>query len=398
MKIVVQCFNYAPHELGGSERSARELARGLAARGHDLRILVSDGSKPYPEAVDDLPLDVVEGLPIGRSPLHGARRFAARMAWNLRGETDPVLLARSVRYLRRHRPDVVVMNNPAGHGTALMAAARLTGTPVVPVIRDWGWFCAFGTLMRGGQGCEGACTSCTTSFALRRAALRRLPVLVAISEHVATVGRRLLGSANLQVIYNSVPEAFLDTPRLPPPADDAPLRFGYLGRLHPAKGVSELLAAWRLAGLHQSGHRLQLAGGNQGIEIPADAAALGIEVLGPQPALAFLDGLDVLVLPALWAEPFGRTAVEALARGLYVLASGQGGLPELVPPGRGQILPQVDPQSLAAALTELASRPGDLRRIRLQDPSAALAAFRSTRMLDAYEVLLHDLVARARAS
>ncbi len=388
MKIAIQSFNYAPHDLGGSERSARDLATGLAARGHEVRVVLSDGSKPYPATQDGLPLDVVEGLPIGKSPLHGARKFSARMAWNLRSEVDPVLFSRVVHWLRSHRPDVVLMNNPAGHGTAMLAACRLTGTPVLPVIRDYGWFCAHGVMMRGDNPCTGLCSRCVVFSSARRRLLKRLPRVVAISDYVAGLCRDILDTDTAEVIYNAVPERFLDTPRPAPRAPDAPLNFGYLGRLHPTKGVVELIAAWQAAGLAAQGHRLLLAGDNVGVELPDNAAELGIDVLGRQDAIAFLDRLDALFLPALWAEPFGRTVIEALARGLFVIGSPNGGIPELVPEDRGLIPDRIDVASLTAVLTELAADPARVRRTRETDPIPALERFRNARLIDAYESIL----------
>ncbi|MBT9386741.1 glycosyltransferase [Pseudooceanicola sp. CBS1P-1] len=391
LKIAIQCFNYAPHTLGGSERSARDLAQGFKARGHQVRVVLSDGSKPYPESLDDIPIDIVEGLPVGKSPLHGGERsFPSRMAWIMRSETDPVLLARALAYLRRTRPDIMVMNNPAGHGSAMMAAARMTGTPVVPIIRDYGWYCAFGVMMRGTQPCEGLCKPCRTFSAGRRKLLRGLPKVVAISEHVARLTREVLGTDNTHVIYNAVPDVFLDTPR-PETPREGPLAFGYLGRLHPTKGVTELIEAWQASGLAAAGHRLRLAGDNLGVKLPEDPAAHGIDVLGRQEAIPFLDSLDVMFLPALWHEPFGRSVVEALARGLFVVGSPMGGIPELIPPERGMIPERIDVPSLISVMQSIAADPARVRQTRATDPVPALARFRSERMISEYEALLLSL-------
>ena len=388
MKIGIQSFNYAPHDLGGSERSARDLAIGLAARGHDIRVVLSDGSKPYPDTQDGIPLDVVQGLPIGKSPLHGARNFSTRMAWNLRSEVDPVLFARVVRWLRNHCPDVVLMNNPAGHGTAMLAACRLTGTPVLPVIRDYGWFCAHGVMMRGDSPCTRLCGRCVVFSSARRRLLKPLPRVVAISEYVAGLYRDVLGTDNTEVIYNAVPERFLNTPRPTPRPADAPLNFGYLGRLHPTKGVGELVEAWQVSGVAMQGHRLLLGGDNVGVTLPKNAADLGIDVLGRQDAISFLDRLDALFLPALWAEPFGRTVIEALARGLFVIGSPNGGIPELVPEDCGLIPERIDVASLTVVLQELVADPARVRRTRETDPVPALERFRNARLIDAYENIL----------
>ncbi|MBL7960804.1 glycosyltransferase family 4 protein [bacterium] len=45
---------------------------------------------------------------------------------------------------------------------------------------------------------------------------------------------------------------------------------------------------------------------------------------------SYVSDLDVLVVPSVWDEPFGRTALEGMALGIPVLASRIGGLPEVI--------------------------------------------------------------------
>lgn len=99
------------------------------------------------------------------------------------------------------------------------------------------------------------------------------------------------------------------------------MRFGYLGRIHPSKGVVELLEGWTQSRLGAQGHRLAIAGDIQeGFDRHDLLEAAGVSFLGRVQAREFLDDLDVLMIPALWAEPFGRTIVEGLARHCYVVA------------------------------------------------------------------------------
>jgi glycosyltransferase involved in cell wall biosynthesis len=78
---------------------------------------------------------------------------------------------------------------------------------------------------------------------------------------------------------------------------------------------------------------------------------------------------DVLVLPSR-AETYGMVVTEALARGLPVVASSVGGLPEALGEGRdgsrpGLLVPPQDPVALGAALRDWLSD-DDLRgRLRL---------------------------------
>lgn len=61
----------------------------------------------------------------------------------------------------------------------------------------------------------------------------------------------------------------------------------------------------------------------------------------------------IAALPSTWDEPFGRTALEAMAAGAAVIASRRGGLPEIVG-NAGLLLDQPTPAGLSAALIDLA--------------------------------------------
>jgi glycosyltransferase involved in cell wall biosynthesis len=63
--------------------------------------------------------------------------------------------------------------------------------------------------------------------------------------------------------------------------------------------------------------------------------------------------IDVLVLPSLWWENSPLAVLEALAAGIPVVASRTGGVPEIVPPEAGVLVPPGDAEELRAALGEV---------------------------------------------
>ncbi len=68
---------------------------------------------------------------------------------------------------------------------------------------------------------------------------------------------------------------------------------------------------------------------------------------------------DLLSFVPTEPEPFGRTAIEAMAAGLPVIAAATGALPEIVADNEtGLLVPPADPSALAAALRRLLSNPG----------------------------------------
>jgi glycosyltransferase involved in cell wall biosynthesis len=67
---------------------------------------------------------------------------------------------------------------------------------------------------------------------------------------------------------------------------------------------------------------------------------------------------DIVVIPSRLPEPFGRVAIEAMAHSKPVIASGHGGLREIVDDGvTGRLIPPGDPQALADALIAYMDQP-----------------------------------------
>lgn len=64
---------------------------------------------------------------------------------------------------------------------------------------------------------------------------------------------------------------------------------------------------------------------------------------------------DAVAVPSTWSEPFGYTALEGLASGRPVIASCVGGIPEIVTPDVGYLLPPGDVEAIAGAIVDLAS-------------------------------------------
>ena len=76
--------------------------------------------------------------------------------------------------------------------------------------------------------------------------------------------------------------------------------------------------------------------------------------LGPPEIEDELAAAWASVVPSLWAEPLGLVAVEAAVRGVPVVASAMGGLPEIVVHGRnGLLFPNGDETALSSCLSEI---------------------------------------------
>jgi len=85
---------------------------------------------------------------------------------------------------------------------------------------------------------------------------------------------------------------------------------------------------------------------------PLDAQAQLLGFLPHPETLAYFGRGAIAVIPSLWQEPFGRTAIEAMAYGCAVISSGTGGLYEVT--GNAALtLTNITSQALAAAILRL---------------------------------------------
>ena len=120
----------------------------------------------------------------------------------------------------------------------------------------------------------------------------------------------------------------------------------YCGRLDRTKGVPLLLRAFARLKPIAPGARLRLVGEGPLRESLEDLVrALGLEemvsfrgLVPPELVEHEISDAWAVVVPSLWAEPLGLVAIEAILRGIPVVASAAGGLGETVEHGTSGLL------------------------------------------------------------
>jgi glycosyltransferase involved in cell wall biosynthesis len=200
---------------------------------------------------------------------------------------------------------------------------------------------------------------------------------VAVSEYVLRELKRRRHAARLVCIPNGV-----DLRRFRPNVGDASESGGFVigtaARLVRGKGLEDAVSA--LGVMATSSARLRVAGdGPEYSSLLAHARIIGVEdrveLLGRVEDMpAFWHTCDVAVIPSReLIESFSIAAVEAMASGLPVVASANGGLVEVVSDGEtGRLVPPGDVRGFAAALDGYADEPdvraehGSKARLRVE--------------------------------
>lgn len=152
------------------------------------------------------------------------------------------------------------------------------------------------------------------------------------------------------------------------PSPSGEVTFAFAARLERLKGPLVLLDAWARLVKDYPRAVVKLAGtGSDEKEIQDHAAALGIAdcclfpgaYTGADAKTAFMEDLDVFVLPS-FTEGTPLSIIEAMAHGRPVVSTTVGGIPDVVTPDCGILVPPGDSEALADALRRLAGDP-DLR-------------------------------------
>lgn len=106
-------------------------------------------------------------------------------------------------------------------------------------------------------------------------------------------------------------------------------------------------------------------------------------------------GIDICAVPSRFSEPFGLVAAEAGARGIPVVATRRGGLPEIVEHGEtGYLVEAEAPTALADWIATLVQNPGRREKMGRAARLRVRERFSKERMVDQLETSLARCVAR----
>lgn len=264
----------------------------------------------------------------------------------------PFRIGRSVRAFR---PDAIVAETPHVAAAAVVARAFAPGAGpriIVEVHGDW----RTATRLYGSERRRflSPLADLVAALGVRRAdAVRALsPFTASLAEHVRgrPVDATFPTFSDLQVFAEREPSPLPDTPAAV-----------FVGVLEPYKNVDGLAGAWRRVALELPDARLVIVG--KGPRRPAVDALVDefptrvrhLEAAEPAVIAELLDEAWALALPSRY-EGLGRVVIEAFARGRGVVASGQGGILDLVRDGvEGILVDPDDTQSIADGLVRVLS-------------------------------------------
>lgn len=350
--------------LGGAQALLADLAQGLIQRGHSVTLFARDDS--FVPGITIIPVAV----PANVRPADFTDPTQERAA-DAGFFTQANLFLDLFLQLQRRSDEFDIIHAHAFDWPAFACSALISDVPVIHTLHL-------------------PAVSPEINDALRVLDNQGHPLtLVTVSKSCARTYESFTSID--RVIYNGLDLRTI--PFSPRPATDAPLLFA--GRISPEKGVEAAIDIAQKAHCH-----LLIAGGiydrpyfDTRVLPKLRRTAGRVTYLGQLERLALwkiMGQSQGLLFPIEWDEPFGLTAVEAMATGTPVIAYRRGAAGEVIRHGEtGFLVEPGDADNAAAYVDDLPDIPRALCRAHVEHH------FGLERMLDAYEqVYAESLVQR----
>ncbi len=386
MKILIVTNLFPPHVLGGYEILCHQVVQTLKQRGHEITVLTSN------EGNLDSSDDVLRKLKVFQSfdrKVEGSmRKDKLRTYRHNKSVMRQVLAADSY--------DVIFHWSMLRLTTAAAIVAEQSSIPVVYTFNDEhpsGYLPS--PIGRSIRSLARWALDATIFRTLTNRSLRfthTTCISRILKQNLIKAGMPIQSS---EIIYQGIP--LQQFPKREQDRDGKnPLKVLYAGQLHQYKGVHTLLQA--LALIDSESYEISIAGAGtpeyeQELHQLAAKLPVKVQFLGKVPhqgMSAIYQAHDVLVFPSIWPEPFGLTHLEAMASGLAVISTVNGGQGEFLQEGVNALtFDPSDASQLARQLKRLASDEKLFQNLVQEGRRTVENGFSFSRYVDDLEALLN---------
>ena len=347
MRILLVSNLYAPYGVGGAEIAARNYAAQLEKLGHEIFVLTSTYGLKQPEQ---------------DGHIRRTLRFIPGHFWSYRYAPNAAELQRTIAEVQ---PDVLYVWEIMGLGVVpMLKVLNAVSIPVVYQLQSY-WF-HYVLLQQNGY-------SHVRYRWLKRQLIGTAPFprytsMIVVSNIVKEEYVKLgCDPESIEVVYNGIEDYFFTTP-FSKEHERQPgcTRLAYIGRLCSAKGVLVLLKALDILINEQKQPQfsLDIIGADDEAYtkklydfVQAKRLQTAVTFHGKVPQgnlIQHYDQADIIIVPSIWKEPCSAVLVEAMARGVPLIATSIGGTVEIVTHGvDGLLIEPGDEYALASTILQL---------------------------------------------
>ncbi|WP_194273324.1 glycosyltransferase [Priestia megaterium] len=323
-KILLANSFYFPTVIGGAEIFTQLLAEGLTEE-YDVHVLTTANHSEtvVKERINNV---TVHRLPLSNIYWPGNdikdRSSFSKMKWHVNNLYSRKQYTYIKEILKDVSPDIIHSQNLMGIGTYLWSIANKLNIPVVHTTHDY-------QLM---EPVNQRLLNVIFSLINKR---RSKTVSIALGVSKFTINKHLqqnyFKTAEVDAIPNIVNSESFDRRYR---KSKQPLIIGYIGQLEKIKGVNLLFDLLKEFDSTIIEKLIVCGAGSMEKEIieqgKKDNRLVYKSHLASRAVQETMAQLDVVLVPSIWEEPFGRVLIESYNQGTPIIASRVGGIPDIV--------------------------------------------------------------------
>lgn len=332
MRILLINTFYYPNMVGGTEQSIKLLAEGLKKRGHEIFVMTGDKK--------DVEQEVIEGINIIRLNLsNNLKRWPLKVVRKCLEFNNIVLHKKIEGILDSIKPDIIHTNNLFYISPIVWKIANEKGIKVIHTLRDYWGLCPKTTLLNSKNG-----VCCKKNFLCKfhinnyKKYSKYVDIVTSPSKFTLELYNKnnMFQTPNKFVISNAIDidhekcrSVFLKKNM----REDDIIKFLFIGTIGIHKGIKFLIDSFQ--SIDNENIRLLICGSGELTDYVIEKSKedkriryIG-KVMGSEKERILLES-DVMVVPSIWYEPFGRVVIEGYKYSMPIIASKIGGINELL--------------------------------------------------------------------
>lgn len=339
MRILLLNSWYYPNLKGGAEHSVKLLAENLVKYGNEVAVFTVDSKSKM------LTKEICSGVIVyrGTGGIYNIREAYKKKKTILKSIRNKILEVYNPTIkkdldivLREFHPDIIHANCIAGISMFSIRYFKLLHIPIVYTLRDY-FLISPKNIIESVSWHNPVVKILLVIYRFYfKFNTKNIDAVTAPSHYILnyyiengyfkyTKYRKCIVNSvefNFDDIKNNIKNKYLHKQR----------NFMFAGSLVETKGVKPMLEAFMRTKMET---KFYICGEGNLITYVESCAQKDrrIKVLGklsPEKLAEVYVKSDIMLVPSLWAEPFGRVVIEAAKYGLYVIGSPNGGIPEII--------------------------------------------------------------------
>lgn len=325
MRVLIINEYYYPNMIGGTENSVKLLAEGLVKNGHEVAVVCGNNEEA-------LRVDTINGVKVYKINLKkyllphiNKLNLKDKIINKLIEINNPFIKKDLVYILNEYKPDVVHTNNLYGFSSYVWNIVKDHDIPIVHTLRDYELLAPIKQLPR-------------LSSVLGKERTKIVNTVTSPSKITLQrfIENNFFSCSEKCVIHNAIDLDILETKKIienKRNLNTKKITFLYVGMLEEIKGIKNLLVAF--TSIENANIKLSICGKGALEYLVKDYSNKDNRIhyhgqLDKSDLQNIYLSCDVMIVPSIWEEPFGRVVIEANQYGLPVIGSNRGGIQEII--------------------------------------------------------------------